>query len=110
MFTLKLANNETFPVTAAEQSSSPMDFTGSSRLTLRVEAVPAEHDLEWYLEKLNADGALETVQVLTGDGSVGLAVQGYTETLGLSIRLLATGEKALTLTLCRPAEVQAVEA
>lgn len=108
MFTVKLANSETFTVTAAEQSSRPVDFTGASRLALRLEAVPADHGLEWYLEKLNASGALDAVQVLC-DGSAGLEVQGYTEITEVSLRLLATGEKALTLTLCKPAEAQMAE-
>lgn len=109
MFKVKLASGETFPATAAEQSCNAMDFTGNSRLSLRVEASPADHDLEWYLEKLNAPKALDTVEVLAGDDSPGLTVESYTEIVGISIRLLATGDRAMSLTLCKPVEVQTGE-
>ena len=70
MFTLKLATGETFFVNAAEQLRSQFDGGTQSRLALRVEATPADHDLDWYLENLDAPGALDTVQVLCENGSV----------------------------------------
>lgn len=63
MFTLKLATGETFFVNAAEQLRSQFDGGIQSRLALRVEATPADHDLDWYLENLDAPGALDTVHV-----------------------------------------------
>ena len=93
MFTLKLANNETFPVTAAEHFLSKTG-NGKARGALRVESAPAQHGLEWYLEKLSAPGAIDTVQVLCEDGSVGLETEGYTEISNAGVRLLVTGEKS----------------
>ena len=101
MFTLKLANNETFPVTAAEHFLSKTG-NGKARGALRVESAPAQHGLAWYLEKLSAPGALDTVQVLCEDGSVGLETEGYTEISNAGVRLLVTGERAFSLVVWEP--------
>lgn len=101
MYTVKLATGETFPVTAAEQFLSRTGAAGA-REALRVEATPVQHDLRWYLEKLEAPGALDTVQVLWGDGAVGLEAEGCTEITSAGVRLLATGEKSFSLVLCAP--------
>ncbi len=106
MFTLKLATGETFFVNAAEQLRSQFDGGTQSRLALRVEATPADHDLDWYLENLDAPGALDTVQVLCENGSVGLEVQGYSQVSHAALRMLASGEKSFSLTLVRSLAVE----
>lgn len=102
MFTVKLATNETFHVSAAEQSYSAADYTGRKKFRLRLECTPADHELEWYLEMLQQDGALETVQVLAGSGELYLQVDGYTELESSALRLLSTGDKELSLSLAKP--------
>lgn len=101
MYTMKLATGEAFPVTAAEQFLSQAG-AGRAREALRVESAPVQHDLKWYLEKLEAPGALDTVQVLYGDGAAGLEADGCTEITSASVRLLVTGEKSFSLVLCAP--------
>lgn len=101
MFTLKLATGETFFVNAAEQFRSQFDGSSQSCLALRAEATPAQHELDWYLESLDAPGALDTVQILCEDGTVGMEVQEYTRIANASLRLLVTGEKSFSLTLVR---------
>lgn len=102
MFTVKLASNETFNVTAAEQSYSAADYTGRKKFRLRLECTPASHDLEWYLEKLWQDGAREAMQILSDSGEQCFLAEGYTELESSSLRLLSTGEKELVLSLAKP--------
>ena len=102
MFTVKLASSETFNVTAAEQSYSAADYTGRKKFRLRLECSPASHDLEWYLEKLSQEGALESVQVFSESGAKCFQVEGYTELDNSALRLLSTGERELTLSLAKP--------
>jgi len=104
MFTVKLANSETFCVTAVEQSYSAADYTGRKKFRLRLECTPAAHELEWYLEKLQGEGALATVQVLSEGGSQCFQAKGYTELESSSLRLLSTGDMELTLSLAQAEE------
>ena len=102
MFTVKLASGESFPISTAEQARRGGDLAGPQPLSLRAETTPAEHGLEWYLERLEAPGALDTVEILLPDGSVGIRLQGYSQVSDISLRLLVTGEKSLTLVLTKP--------
>lgn len=106
MFTVKLATGEAFPATAAEQNCSGLDAAGAARLTLRLEEVPASHSLGWYQERVCAPGAINTVEVLAEGGAPGLEAEAYTEVVGISLRLLATGERALSVTLCKAGPAQ----
>lgn len=106
MFTLKLATGETFSTTAAEQMRTPIDGNSQARIALRVESTPAQHELDWYLERLDAPGALDAVQILCENGTVGLEVQGYTHVVNATIRLLVTGEKSFSIMLAKPLVVE----
>ena len=99
MFTVKLATGETFNATAADLNRYRMENTKQPCITLRIEATPADHDLEWYFEKIDAEGALDKVQVICEDGTVGFEVEGYTTIFSLIVRLLDTGEKSFALTI-----------
>ena len=102
MFTVKLATGVTFSATAAEQMRTQIDGNSQARIALRVESTPAQHELDWYLERLDAPGALDSVQLLCENGTVGLEVQGYTHVVNATIRLLVTGEKSFSIMLAKP--------
>lgn len=101
MFTLKLANNETFEATALDQRYVTDSYSGAPKLSVRMEVTPASHELEWYIEKLSAEGALDTIQVLV-DNNVVFSVEGYVELSDIALRLLANGEKSISITVCQP--------
>lgn len=101
MFTVKLASGEAFPVTAAEQRFFASEGTGQPVLALQLEAAPADHELDWYLEKLDAPGALDQVQVLEEDGGDGFPAEAYGKVANASMRLLAGGGRAFSLTLAK---------
>lgn len=105
MFTVKLGTEKTFFVTAAEESYGNESFDGVIRKKkcLRLESSEAENGLDWYMDLLEEEGALDTVQVLLGD-KVSLTADGYTMIRNISQRLLGTGKKYLTLTLEKPEE------
>ena len=98
MFTVKLGTGKTFEAAAAEEAYGAV-YGGSPRLTLRLEASPAPRVLDWYLGLLEDEGALDTVAVAAG-GKDCLEAQ----------RLLPTGDKHLSLVLCKPAAQTGEEA
>lgn len=100
MFTVKLATGEGFPVTVAEQRR--VSWEGQEGLrTLQLERTPADHDLDWYAERLEAKGALDLVEVVPENGT-GLHLEGYTQIEDISLRLLGTGDSQLSVTLSKP--------
>lgn len=108
MFTVKLGTGKTFEATAAEEAYGAV-YGGSPRLTLRLEASPAPRGLDWYLGLLEEEGALDTVAVAAG-GKDCLEAQGYTQVVELTQRLLPTGDKHLSMVLCKPAAQTGEEA
>lgn len=100
MFTVKLATGEGFPVTVAEQRRVSWEGRNGLR-TLQLECAPAGHEMEWYAEQLEAKGALDVVEITSGDGP-GLHLEGYTQIEDISLRLLETGDPQLSITLSKP--------
>ena len=108
MFTVKLGTGKTFEATAAEEAYGAV-YGGSPRLTLRLEAAPAPRSLDWYLGLLEEEGALDAVAVEAG-GIERLTALGYTQVVELTQRLLPTGDKHLSMVLCKPAAQTGEEA
>lgn len=102
MFTIKLGTNNTFNVaTFCEAYRQAFVDSNDERMVLTMEKVEPENNIDWYMEKLNEEGALNTIEAKI-EGEVCATAVGYTTIEDVSIRLLPTGEQSLSITLSKP--------
>lgn len=100
MFTVKLNSGITFTATAAEENYGPAFFQSAEQRTkcLKLESSEDVRDLDWYLEKLGTEGALDKIQIYSGD-KVCMTAVGYTRVREVSRRMLPTGNGYLSIML-----------
>ena len=101
MFTIKLGTGKTFEATAVNESYRASQGDFGSRYQLSIEDSNAKHGIQEYTDILQEDGALDTVEVLRGDETI-LTLAGYTNVNDVSLRLLSTGARQLSITLEKP--------
>ena len=101
MFTVKLGSNVTFEVSSFCEYYRSESVDGKARMMLTMEQANPEHGIEWFMEKMNADSALNTIEAMIGE-EVCATATGYTHIDDISLRLVATGERYLSISLSKP--------
>lgn len=101
MFTVKLGSNVTFEVSSFCEYYRSESVDGKARMMLTMEQANPEHGIDWFMEKMNADGALNTIEAMIGE-EVCATATGYTHIDDISLRLVATGERYLSISLSKP--------
>lgn len=101
MFTVKLSSDATFEVSSFCEYYRDEPVDGNARMMLTMEQANPEHGIDWFMEKLNADGALDVIQAMIGE-EVCATASGYTHIDDISLRLVATGERYLSISLSKP--------
>lgn len=101
MFTVKLGSNVTFEVSSFCEYYRSESVDGKARMMLTMEQANPEHGIDWFMGKMNADGALNTIEAMIGE-EVCATATGYTHIDDISLRLVATGERYLSISLSKP--------
>ena len=106
MFTVKLATGKTFVATAVtERYSNNMGGNGYEKF-LTFEDSATTHDLEWYRDLLEEEGALDTIKVSVDEDPASMTCTDYTVINDISLRLLPTGGRSVNIVLMAPRRVE----
>lgn len=101
MFTAKLGTGVAFEVSSFCEYYRDEPVDGTPRMMLTMEQANPENGIDWYMGKLNAEGALETIEAMIGE-EVCATATGYTHIDDVSIRLVANGDRYLGISLSKP--------
>lgn len=103
MFEVKLKTGETFEATAVQES-----YAASAEETkcycMILEGATNDRSLDWYIERLEAEGATERISI-SRDGTPIMTAEGYTVLSDVSLRLLVTGGRQLNIVLQKPSNI-----
>lgn len=101
MFTIKLGTGKTFKAISACEYYRDARVEGQNCEMFTAEDSAPENSLEWYREILEEEGALDSIDILK-DEDVCMTVVGYTVIDDISMRLLSSGAKYLSINLSKP--------
>lgn len=96
MFTLKLGTGVGFDVTSV--SENYYNTSGDVTVDLNIEVIGSDRPLEYYLDLLTADGALDHIQVYL-DNTVVFESKNHNKIVSANRRLIPTGEWHLIVIL-----------
>lgn len=101
MFKVKLGTGKFFTATSIDERWNSVSANFSSSYILNFEASPTDETVDHYMELLQEDGALDTIEVSLDGGEPCATYTGYTDISAVSIRLLVTGEKSASIILTK---------
>lgn len=98
MFKVTLGTGKTFDATAVNESLDV--YQGENRRrSVYIECSPTDKGLAYYEGLLTEAGALNELSVALEDGTAAMTVTGYEAIQSMQVRLLVTGERAMSVQL-----------